>query len=882
VRIARRLVGLWNTLFRRHRLDRELDEELRAAIDTLAARYAARGLDPAAARRAAIAEFGGEVGLALVRADVHESRIGAGLDAVGLDIRQAWRTLAAAPALTATIVATLALGIGANTAIFSVVHAMLLEPLPYRDPDRLLFVWLDRGDVGYPRGPLSWPDLKDLREASRTCAAFGGIWATGTVALAGDGDPEQLRAAMVTHNFFDVLGAEPAIGRVFRAADSAPGAPRTVLLGWDLFERRYGGDRSIVGRQIRVNDESATVIGVMPKSFKLLLPTDSSVPDRLQIFAPFDADVETWPRGSLFLRLVARMRPGVSVVEAREEIASIARRIGEAIGEPRRFTTVALQADDVREIRAPLLALFAGVAILLMIACVNVAGLLIARTAARSRETALRLALGASRGRLVRGSLIEGLLLTLAGAAAGVLAGQAGLRLLLAALPESLNRLHAARIDTPVLTFTLGIAVVWGLIFSLAPTTEMFRSDPRQTLAAGTGRMASHPVRYRLRAALVTVQIALSVILLVGAGLLARTFVEVLRVHPGFDSAHHLTFRLALPQSRYAPDAITAAMSELRRQFSSLPGVTAAGAISHLPYDDLPNWGLTYALEGAARSASAPFANTRAITPGLLETMGARLIDGRFFTEHDRTPMVIIDDLLAERLWPGERAVGKHLLIGQGEPNRRVAVVGVVRHLNLRSLVDDLIPQIFVPHAVWQRSPMAFVVRAEGPPGVLVADVRRVVAAFDPALPVFEIRPLDAFVESARSIRRFTMWLASAFAMTALVLTCIGIYGVLAYAVATRRHEFGIRRALGADSGQLLRGVIGEGMRFTLAGCAIGIAGAAVAGRLLQSQLYAVEPRDPSTFAAAAAVIAVGALAACWAPARRAVAVAPMDALRAA
>jgi predicted permease len=813
---------------------------------------------------------------------VRESRIGAGLDAIRLDIRHAWRTLAAAPALTATIVATLALGIGANTAIFSVVHAMLLEPLPYRDPDRLLFVWLDRSDVGYPRGPLSWPDLKDLREGSRTCAAFGGIWATGTVALAGDGDPEQLRAAMVTHDFFDVLGAAPALGRVFRASDSAPGAPRAVLLGWDLFERRYGGDRSIVGRQIRVNDESATVIGVMPKGFTLLLPTDASVPDRLQIFAPFDAEVETWPRGSLFLRVVARMRPGVTVADAREDIARIGERVAAQVGARRAFTTVALQADDVREIRAPLLALFAGVAILLMIACVNVAGLLIARAAARSREQALRLALGASRGRLVRQSLIEGLLLTAGGAAAGVLAGHAALRLLLGTRPESLGRLDASRIDGPVLAFTLGISIVWGLVFSLAPTMELFRSDPRRMLSAGSTRSASLPVRYRVRAALVTVQIALSVVLLVGAGLLARAFGEVLRVDPGFQSGQHLTFKVAIPQSRYgSPEAITAAMLELQRRFSGLSGVTAAGAISHLPYDDLPNWGLTYALEGSTPGASAPFANTRAITPGLLETVGARLIDGRFFTEHDRTPLVIVDDLLAARLWPGERAVGKHLLIGQGEPNRRVAVVGVVEHLNLRSLVDDAIPQIFVPHAVWQRSPMAFVVRADRPSGPLVDDVRQEVARFDPALPIFEVRPLGAFVESARSIRRFSMSLAVAFAATALALTCIGIYGVLAYAVATRRHEFGVRRALGANSRQLIRGVFGEGLRFAGIGCAVGAAGAAAAGQLLQSQLYAVEPRDPATYTAAAFVIAAGVLAACWMPARRAASVSPMDALRA-
>ena len=882
MRMVRRILAIWNTLFRTQQLDRDLDDELQSAVDTLAARHVANGMDPAAARRTALAEFGGKVGLAHVRTEVREGRVGAGLDALRLDLRHAWRTLFTAPALAATIIVTLALGVGANTAIFSVVHAMLIEPLPYRDADRLLFVWLDRSDVGYPRGPLSWPDLEDLREGSRTCAAFGGIWATGTVALSGLGDPEQLRSALVTTNFFDVLGAGPALGRTFRPEDGAPGAAPTVLLGWDLFERRFGGDPSIVGRQIRVNDQSTTVVGVMPKEFRLLLPTDSSVPDRLQVWAPLSADVETWPRGSLFLRVIARMRPGVTLVEAREDIATIEERISAEVGARRAFTTVALQADDVREIRAPLLALFTGVAILLMIACVNVAGLLIARAASRARETALRLALGASRGRLVRQSLIEGLLLTLLGAAAGLLVGHAGLRALLAAVPETLSRLETSRIDGTVLAFTLGVSIVWGIVFSLAPTTELFKSDPGRVLSSGARRSASAPVRYRVRATLVVVQIALSLVLLVGAGLLMRTFAEIRRVDPGFRSDQQLTFRVAVPPNRYATsDAVTAAMDDLQRRIAALPGAESVGAISHLPYDDLPNWGLTYALEGPKPQGGAPFATTRAITPGLLETMGARLVDGRFFTGHDRAPVVIIDDLLAGRLWPGRSAVGQHFLIGQGEPTRRVSIIGVVRHLNLRSVVDDLIPQIYVPHRVWQRSPMAFVVRTDGSSPALVDDVRRAVAAFDPGLPIFDVRLLGDYVESARSIRRFTMWLAAAFAGTALGLTCIGVYGVLAYAVATRRHEFGVRRALGADTHRVIRDVLGEGIRFAIGGCAGGVGGAAIAARLLQNQLYAVEPRDPATYATAAAVILAGAVAACWIPAYRATTISPMDALRA-
>ena len=575
------------------------------------------------------------------------------------------------------------------------------------------------------------------------------------------------------------------------------------------------------------------------------------------------------------------MRPGVTVVEAREDIASIGQRISMQIGRPRAFTTVGLQADDVREIRAPLIALVAGVGILLMIACVNVAGLLIARAASRGKETALRLALGASRVRLLRQSLIEGLLLTLVGASLGLVVGHAALQALLAAVPETLSRLESAHINQPVLAFTIGASIVWGIIFSLAPTTELFRGDPSGILSSGSSRSASAPLRYRARAALVTVQIALSVVLLVGAGLLARTFTEILRVDLGFRSEHRFTFRVALPPTRYrTPEATSAAITELQRRIASLPGVTNVGAMSHLPYDDLPNWGLTYALEGPKQPGGGPLANTRAITPGLLETLGAQLLDGRFFTEHDRAPVVIIDDVLAQRLWPGRSAVGQHFLVGQGEPDRRVSIVGVVRHLNLRNLVGDEIPQIYVPYRVWQRSPMTFVVQTKGASVGLADDFRTVVSAFDPRLPIFEVRALDDYVASARSIRGFTVWLAAAFAATALVLTCIGVYGVLAYAVATRRHEFGVRRALGADTRRVVHAVLGEGLRFALVGCVGGVAGAAIAARLLESQLYAVEPRDPMTDVVATATILAGALLACGIPAHRATTVSPMDALR--
>jgi predicted permease len=811
------------------------------------------------------------------------ARVIGAAETVWLDLRQAWRGYRKSPGFTATILLTLALAIGANSTIFSIVHAMLIQPLPYRDADRLAFIWL-----GLARGPLSGPDFRDIREGNSTFDDIGGIWASGSVALGGDGeDPEQLRGAMATTNFFRVLGVEAAFGRSFLPEDAVPDAPPRILLGWELFTRRFGGDPSIVGRQIFVNEEPVTVIGVMPRSFRLLLPLDSGVPDALQAFIPFWPEFEQGPRGNQFLRVVARMRPGVTVEQARADVDNIARRVAGELGTNRAFTTVALQADDTREFRGPLLSLYAGVGILLMIACVNVGGLLIARAASRRKEIALRLALGASRGRLLRQSLVEGLLLALLGAAAGLFAAYAGLRILLALVPESLGRLTASRLDATVFAYTAALSLAWGVLFSLAPLAEIFRTGRRsqQLLAQASGRLSALPVRYRTRRALLVVQIALSVILLTGAGLLVRAFSAVQNIDIGFRGDRHLTFRLALPGSRYEnTEQVVAADAALRERLAAIPGATGVGAISHVPFDDLPNWGLTYAIDVAEKPAGGgtPRANTRAITPGLFEALGVRLLEGRFFREDEQGSLVVIvDDLLAKRLWPNQSAIGQQLRIGQAAPDARATVVGVISHLRLRAIVEDLTPQLFLPYRLWQRSPMAYVVRTDRDPSTLAADVRSTISAFDARLPIYDVHTLDRYVQNALAIRRFTMQLAAAFALTALLLTSVGVYGVLAYAVAARHHELGVRRALGAGAPQVLGEVFREGLGFALAGSVLGLVGAALAGQLLQNQLYGVHPRDPIAYGTSLALILLGALLACWIPGRRAVSVNPADALRA-
>ena len=797
-----------------------------------------------------------------------------------VDLRSGWRSLRKARGLTATVVATLAIGIGANTAIFSTLRAMLLEPLPYHEAGRLSFIWLDKRAMGYPRMPLSGPDFRDVQRATRSFSAMAGIWASGTVALTGDAEPEQLRSAWVTTNFFEVLGATAAIGRTFQAADGASGAPPVILLGWDLFERRFGGDRSIVGRQILVNDEPTLVIGVMPKAFRLLLPADASVPDRLQAWQPFWHDFDGGFREAQFLRVVARLRPGVTIDQARAEVDAITNRLQAQDGISRAFTAVALQDDGVRDIRGPLVALFVGVGLLLMIACVNVASLLVARAAARARETALRLALGASRGRLVRQWFVEGLLLTAFGAAAGVLAGHVGLRALVAAAPESLSRLGASRIDGAVIAFAVVTSLVWGVLFSLAPAIELLKVRAARSLQPQWRSLAT-PIRQRMRTVLVTVQVALSLVLLVGAGLLVRAFVEVQKVDPGFRADRRLTFRVALPASRYANSQTAVALSDdLRFRFAAMPGVTSVGAISHLPYDELPNWALAYAREPGSTKSVEARADTRSVSTGLFETMGVQLVEGRFFTDAERAPVVVIDDQLARQLWPNEKAVGQSLLVGQAAADRRVTVVGVIRHLRQRSLVADLTPQIFLPYRLWQRNPMAYVIETSGDPSALVAHVKSAVTAADSKLPIYDVRPMRTYLDAALSVRRFVMLLAAVFAATALVLTSIGVYGLLAYAVAMRRQEFGVRRALGADTTQVVSQIVREGLGFAIVGCTAGLAMAAVLARLLEAQLYGVRPGDPLTYGVSLVLILGAAAIASWIPGRRAVAVRPMEALR--
>lgn len=878
--LRRILLSMWKSLFQRSRLDRELDDELRDYLEGLIQKGIKAGQDPAAARRAAMIEMGG---VTQVKAAVQRGRYGAGIDAVWQDVRFTLKSLIRKPAFAIVAILTFALGVGANTAIFSVVNTVLIQPLPYKNPSELVLVWRDMTASGFPRAPLSGGELRDLRERAMLFAAFEGIW-PNTAHIAGDNHPEQLRIGSITANFFNVLGTPALIGRTFNEADEARGAPPTIILSWAVWQRRYGGDASVIGRTALVNGKSTEIVGVMPEDFRLLLPADAGVPDDLEAYLPFNGPVTaTRARTPRYLRVIGRMKPGIPFSQANDEMAKIAQSVAREYTQygatTRIFTLGALHAEGTENIRAGLLALLAGVALLLLTACLNVGSLLIARAAARTKETALRLAIGANYGQIIRQCLVEGLILALIGGVVGVIFGEISLRGLVA-LRSGMTRVGSAEIDTTVLLFTSGVALFWGVLFSFAPMIEVLRTDTIGGLLGHTKRIG--PIRQRTRSVLVVFQIAFGVVLLVGAGLMIRTFISLRQVDAGYKTDQILSFRVNAP-GYDSGEALNDFHRRLQVELAALPGVTGVGSVSHAPFDNIPNWGGPYYLTADA-DPMAPFADFRAVSPGYLEVIGAQLIEGRFFTEADGPTsqgVAIVDDVIAKRSWPGDTAVGKRISVDPEFFGRRWAtVVGVVRHMRVRSLVEDLSPQIYFPIRQSTR-PTTYAVKTSGDPAALAGITRDVIRKLNPNAPIYDLRLMEDYLVVARSVQRFTMVLAAAFAGIALALAFVGVFGLVSYSVNSRRYEFGVRLALGARSIQIVNLVMRQAVLLVSAGVAIGIGGAVLVGRLLQAQLFGVTPLDIPTYLVAVAVIAGAGFLVSWFPARRASLSSPLDVIRA-
>jgi predicted permease len=877
---------------RRDALDRDLDRELSQWVDELAARYEGTGLSPAEARRRALVDTGG---LEQVKECVRDARprvLGAGLlqDAIYAS-RSLWRT----PGLFAAITVTLALGIGANTAIYSIVHSVLIQQLPYHAPERLTLLFANMGAARLSRIRLAGPEVIDFQKGA---PALSGVAAVqpASAAITGDGDPEQVRIARITPNFLDVLGVVVARGRGFSADDGPRSPVSSVIVSWLFFQRRFGGDAAAVGRRIALDGGPATVIGVLPEHFRFQLLSIGGFPDEPQIFQPFQTDLADGHRLIRPYNVVARIADGSTLEEASRQVAAVGAELARHDHVYRdakhTFYLTPLAADSTRTIRPVLLGLLAAVLVVLLVSCVNVGGLLLARAAGRRREVATLVALGADRVRLARQFVIEGLLVAGAGALAGVVTGRAALRAIVALRPPTLDRLQYAAIDARVLGVVAAISCVWGLLFALAPLTEFARltvSGNLQHSSRTTGR-----IRYRTRSALVVVQIALGTVLAISAGLLVRTVTALQRVDAGFDlESPALTFRVAWPAGRYPTRAQVNAFSrELEARLSALPHVRHAGAMTHLPFDTVSSWTGKYVTEARntpAGIASAPFTDMRAVSPGLLPALGARLAAGRWFNEDDDwngEPVSIVDEQLAARAWPGAPAVGQRLRVPY-EIDRSVAaiwttVVGVVRPIRYRTLDGEAEDQAYVPvRQVLREGPMAYVVRTDGDPRRLEKDVRAAVASLDPLLPAYDIRPLDTYVTRALSARTFTAVLTASFAFLALALVAVGLGGLVGYSVASRHREFGVRLALGATPARVRRRVLAEALLLVGTGVTLGIACATATANAIRTLLFGVEPLDAATYAGAVLLFCFIGLAASWWPARRASGVNPAEALRA-
>jgi putative ABC transport system permease protein len=805
------------------------------------------------------------------------------LERLWQDIRFSLRSLRRSPGHTAAALLALALGIGANTAIFSVVHGVLLEPLPYPSPERLVMLIDANPSRGFDRFTSSPPNFIDWRDQSRSFAGMAAMTRANPSLTGGGAEPERLEGAQISAGFFETLQVPPALGRGIGAADDRPGAPPVVVLSHELWRRRFGADPRLVGRTIDLDGRPHTVVGIAPEGFQF--------PSRAELWIPLALEITPDMRGGHFLGVVGRLKPGLSVERAQAELSVIAGRLAKQYPDTNTGWTVSavpVRELMVEDVRPALLVLMATVAVVLLIACANVANLLLARMASREREVAIRTAIGAGRGRLVRQFLTESVLVALAGGALGLLLALWGTRALVAMNADNIPRASEIGLDPPVLLFTLALAVVTGLVFGLVPALHAARPDLQGTLKEG-GRGASVGVRARsARGALVVVEVALTLVLLVSAGLLLRSFAGLAAVPPGFSSAGVLTLQLNLPESRYGEEPQMAAFYDgLLASVRGLPGVRSAGAIYPLPLGT-GRYMLSYVVDGRPEPppGQEESSHIRFVTPGYLESMSIPLLRGRQLDAGDREgamPAVVVNRTMAERAWPGEDPIGKRLTFddptdADAEWRTVVGVVGDVRHAELSTEPDA---ETYLPIAQDPSPFVTLVVRADGDPMRLAAPVREAVRRADRDIPVFSVRPLERVVAESLAEQRFRTTLLAIFAGLALVLASVGVYGVVSYGVTQRRHEMGLRMALGARREQVQRLVVGQGLRLVLVGAAVGLVAAYLATRLLASFLYGVRATDPLTFAAVPALLALVALAASWLPARRATQVDPIVALRA-
>jgi len=805
------------------------------------------------------------------------------------DFRYSLRQLRKSPGFTVVAVLTLVLGIGANTAMFSVVYGVMLRSLPFKAPDKLYTLWERNLKMGYEQNPPAAANFRDWRDRNRVFEQIAAFDASRTFNLAGRDNPERVDGAAVSSGLFDLLGVQPIIGRTFSSQEDELGRDSVALLSHRLWQRRFGADRSIVGKLISLDGQNVTVIGVMPPNFQF--PGDTGTVLNIftappaQLWVPLALTPEVWSqRSSHYLEVIGRLKPGTTPDRAQAEMNSIQQDLVKAyptayIGSEVKF--VPLHAQVVGSFRAALLVLFGAVAFVLLIGCANLANLLLARATSRRREVAIRSALGASRSRLVRQLVTESLTLAIAGGTLGALTAIWGITLLKLILPENFPRTADTHLDGPALIFTSVVSVATGLIFGLAPAFQGSKTQLTDSLKAGE-RGAEGFVRNRLRSALVVSEVALALILLIGTGLMLRSFVRLQTVDPGFKPDHLLTMEISLPEARYPDPQKATFFTQLLERVRTLPGVEFAGAIGHLPLGgDIES----YAMGVVGR---APLSNEYAnpschvAMPGYFEAMKIELVEGRFFDEHDdaHSPHVlVVNEVVARNVFTHESPIGKHLQLGfNGFSGEIVGVVRSTSHLTLDSAPTEEVYTPYLQAPLW--GSLTLTVRTASAPLTLADSVQKLVRAIDKDQPVSKIRAMEEVMNASVAAPRFRTLLLGLFGLTALLLGAIGIYGVMSYSVSQRTREIGVRIALGAAQPQVLMLVLRQGLSLTLAGLGVGLLGALALTHLLSSMLYEVRPTDPLTFAAIPVLLTVVSLFANWLPARRAAKVDPMVALR--